>query len=221
MSKSPFVAGIWRVLLAGLLAGIVSSIIQPFLTLPLIALGEQLGESLAGAPDMLAFDRFSGTIIANLATAVSLALLLFAILFIFNLRINYKNAFPWVICFWLTLFFIPAIVLPPTLPGTDSGGEVTLRLRQMVWLGLAFAAAIGFLLQTEFFKQSLGQKTRMILSTLLLVVPVTVVMAIWPIELTRTSVPAEAVQLFVMYSLLSGLLLSTIIVMVFAIGDRT
>ncbi len=221
MSKSPFIAGIWRTLLAGLLAGIASSIIQPFLTLPLIAIGEQLEAASSGDPDMLAFGRFSGTIVANIATAVSLALLLFAILFIFNLRITYKNAFTWVICFWLTVFFIPALVLPPTLPGIDSSGEITLRLRQIVWLGLAFTAATGFLLQTEFFKERLGRGIRMTLSTLLLVVPVTVVMAIWPLELAPSAIPAEALQLFVMYSLLSGLILSTIIVMVFAIGDRT
>ncbi|MDI9313728.1 MAG: CbtA family protein [Hydrotalea sp.] len=216
-----FLSGVWRALLAGLVAGAVSTMTSVFLTLPLIAMGEQLEQQLSTAPNLLAMARFSGTMVANLASAVSLSLWLFAILYMLDLRITLKNAFPWVVCFWLAVFFIPAISLPATLPGMGEHHEHhELLSRQFVWLGLVLSSGVGLLLHTGFFIDRLARPLRLALSILLLTLPSLVVGMLLPMDMAPSPLPPRLVQLFVMYSLLSGFILSASIIMVFAISPK-
>lgn len=130
-------------LLAGLLAGLLLSILQHYQTLPLILEAEQFE-----APDpehvhnwQPADDRQrnSFTLLFNGLTGFGFALLIVAAMY-WQGSSGYLRGLLWGLAGYLVFFAAPSLGLPPELPGTDSA---ELHNRQAWWLFTAAATATG------------------------------------------------------------------------------
>lgn len=92
---------------------------------------------------MFGMSRFSGTLLANLVAGAGFALLLAAVSLIVNRPVTLANGVFWGACGWLAVHMLPAIGLPPELPGFPAAD---LQARQLWWLATVVFSAAGLAL---------------------------------------------------------------------------
>jgi cobalt transporter subunit CbtA len=88
----------------------------------------------------LGLSRFGGTVLANVVTGAGFALLLLAVSMIGGKALTPSNAAAWAACGWLAVHFLPAMGLPPELPGFPTG---PLQDRQIWWTATVVLSAGG------------------------------------------------------------------------------
>jgi cobalt transporter subunit CbtA len=130
-------------LLAGLLGGLLLSVLQHYQTLPLILAAEQFetpsAEHVHDWQPMDGWQRNGFTLLFNGLTGFGFALLISASMYWRDQR-GYLHGLGWGLAGYLVFFAAPSLGLPPELPGTDSA---ELHSRQAWWLFTAAATAIG------------------------------------------------------------------------------
>lgn len=158
-------AMIVRYLLAALVAGLVSGLFmtgfQHLRVVPLILAaeayeqpvghhGETAAEALSqpqspahahekqGAGDGLG--RLWGTLLANLVTGTGFALLLAGVSLLSGTPVTLANGLLWGACGWLAVQLLPALGLPPELPGFPAAD---LQARQLWWVATVACSAAG------------------------------------------------------------------------------
>lgn len=92
---------------------------------------------------MFGMSRFSGTLLANLVSGAGFALLLAAVSLLANRPVTFANGIYWGACGWLAVHLLPAIGLPPELPGFPAA---ELQDRQVWWLATVLLSAAGLYL---------------------------------------------------------------------------
>ncbi len=105
---------------------------------------------------LFGLDRFGGTLMANLVTGVGFGLLLFAASLITGVSITLRNGVLWGAAGWLAFQFLPAIGLPPELPGFPAAD---LHDRQAWWMATVVLSASGLyflVLRPEIWAKVLG-----------------------------------------------------------------
>ena len=143
-------------LLAGLVAGIVVSVIQHIVVQPLIVEAEryeaqaaatQAREAPAAAQQAAegwepedGAERTIYTVLANLLTGIGFALLLGGGFAIYGGRVDAGRGVLWGIAGFVAFALAPALGLPPEAPGVPAADLVA---RQGWWLGTVIATAAG------------------------------------------------------------------------------
>lgn len=150
-------------LAAGLLAGVFVSGAQMLKVVPLIHMAEQYeveaptptahshdnatttehhhnGDSWAPEDG---FERMAFTFLTNILVGVGFGLLLAAGMALRGQHVGWRNGIIWGGCGYLAFSFLPALGLPPELPGMAAGD---LAGRQIWWLMTAAASAGGITL---------------------------------------------------------------------------
>jgi cobalt transporter subunit CbtA len=130
-------------LLAGILAGLLLSILQHYQTLPLILAAERFemfdpGHVHDWQPED-GWQRNLLTVLFNGLTGFGFALLLTAAMY-WRGASGYLRGLGWGVAGYLVFFAAPSLGLPPELPGTDNAA---LHSRQIWWLFTAAATAAG------------------------------------------------------------------------------
>lgn len=92
---------------------------------------------------MFGMSRFSGTLIANLVAGAGFGLLLAGASLVFNYPITLRNSALWGACGWLAVHLLPAIGLPPELPGFPAAD---LHDRQIWWIATIVFSVAGLYL---------------------------------------------------------------------------
>ncbi len=87
--------------------------------------------------------RLSGTILANLVVGAGFALLLLGVVMLTGIPITAKTGVLWGAAGWLTFQFLPALGLPPELPGFPAA---ELADRQVWWVATVILSAVGLYL---------------------------------------------------------------------------
>ncbi len=158
-------------MLAGIIAAIVQSAIMQWRVVPLIFEAELYEISETHAPDhandevkaaphkheknnqpwepQSKFERNFYTILATILNSLGFALILAAISTFANIKINLQNGLLWGLAGFLSFNLMPAIGLPPQMPGMI-GAE--LGARQIWWLATVLASIIAILLIVKFPK---------------------------------------------------------------------
>lgn len=139
--------------------------------------------------------RLTGTIMANLVTGCGLALLLVAASLLTGVPINLANGVLWGSAAWVAVQLMPAIGLPPELPGFPAAD---LADRQIWWTATVVLSAGGLyllILRKEVWAKVTG--------LVALVVP-HVVGAPQPVDLS-SNVPAVLAAEFAVAALATGL----------------
>lgn len=101
------------------------------------AVGEDEGGMLFGV------GRTTGTLMGDLVTGAGFALIMMAVSLLVGQPVTLANGALWGITAWLSSHLLPAIGLPPELPGFPAA---ELFDRQMWWTGTVIASAVGFYL---------------------------------------------------------------------------
>ena len=197
-------------LLAGALAGLITSGLQQALVVPLIVAAEvyenapehhhgvngadEAAPAASASPHKPAsFDirRAAITTVATVGAAIGFTLMLLAVMQALGETVTTATALAWAAAGFAVVGLAPALGLAPELPGSAAGD---LNLRQLWWAGTVLASAIGLWLmirQRSTWALALG--------VLLLAAP-HVIGAPHPILLTST-IPAELASAFVARSL--------------------
>ncbi|WP_349434975.1 CbtA family protein [Pararhizobium sp. A13] len=89
---------------------------------------------------MFGMSRFSGTLLANLVTGTGFSLLLTGISLLIGYPITLRNGVLWGACGWLAVHMLPAIGLPPELPGFPAAD---LHDRQIWWIATVLLSGAG------------------------------------------------------------------------------
>jgi cobalt transporter subunit CbtA len=130
-------------LLAGILAGLLLTILQHYLTQPLIFAAEQLEVSTPQHSHEWqpaeGFQRNFFTFLFNTLTGFGFSLLLSAGMYLKNHN-GYLRGLAWGLAGYAVFFIAPALGLPPELPGTESAALLS---RQTWWLFTALLTAGG------------------------------------------------------------------------------
>ncbi len=92
---------------------------------------------------LFGMSRFSGTLLANLVTGAGFSLLLAGISLTIGHRITLANGALWGACGWLAVHMLPALGLPPELPGFPAAD---LGERQTWWALTVLLSAAGLYL---------------------------------------------------------------------------
>ncbi|KQY36096.1 CbtA family protein [Rhizobium sp. Root483D2] len=92
---------------------------------------------------MFGMSRFSGTLLANLVAGAGFGLLLAGASLVFNQPITLRNGAIWGICGWLAVHLLPAVGLPPELPGFPAAD---LQDRKIWWLAAIVLSVAGLYL---------------------------------------------------------------------------
>ena len=92
---------------------------------------------------MFGMSRFSGTLLANLVTGTGFALLLAGFSLVSGNPITVANGALWGAAGWLAVHMLPAIGLPPELPGFPTAD---LTQRQIWWVATVALSAAGLYL---------------------------------------------------------------------------
>ena len=92
---------------------------------------------------MFGMSRFSGTLLANLVTGTGFALLLAGFSLVSGNPITVANGALWGAAGWLAVHMLPAIGLPPELPGFPAAD---LTQRQIWWVATVVLSAAGLYL---------------------------------------------------------------------------
>lgn len=130
-------------LLAGIVAGLLLTVLQHYQTQPLILAAEQFEtqdshHSHEWHPEE-GTERLAFTTLFNMLTGFGFALLLCTAMFWQGVN-GYTRGLLWGVAGYLVFFVAPSLGLPPELPGTESAA---LHSRQAWWLFTAFATATG------------------------------------------------------------------------------
>ena len=88
----------------------------------------------------LGMSRLGGTMLANLVTYSGFALLLMGVSTVLAQRITLANFVGWGACGWLAVHFLPAVGLPPELPGFPAA---ELQSRQIWWVATVIMSGAG------------------------------------------------------------------------------
>jgi cobalt transporter subunit CbtA len=96
-----------------------------------------------GGEKTSAIERLGGTVLANLVTGAGFALLLLAARIFAARPLDAGNAAAWAACGWLAVHFLPALGLPPELPGFPAA---PLADRQIWWAATVAASVAGLFL---------------------------------------------------------------------------
>jgi cobalt transporter subunit CbtA len=138
-------------LLVGTCSGLIHSAVQRWQVIPLIAAAEtfeaasphrHVHEAIEWAPQD-GVERIAWTVVANILGATGFALLLLPLMAFWD-RLgggqssSWRSGLLWGAAAWLCTFALPAIGLPPELPGTAAAA---LHSRQTWWLLTALCAA--------------------------------------------------------------------------------
>ena len=151
----------------GLFTGLFMTAVQQWRVVPLIIAAEAFEGAVPAAHDRSAvksnlslmtpafahehggeavpfgLSRLGGTVLANLVTYSGFALVLFGASTLLGRPILVSTAVAWGACGWLALHFLPAIGLPPELPGFPAA---ELQARQIWWLATVVLSATGLAL---------------------------------------------------------------------------
>ncbi|WP_026617886.1 CbtA family protein [Ensifer aridi] len=92
---------------------------------------------------MFGMSRFSGTLLANLVTGAGFSLLLAGVSLVIGYPITIQNGALWGAFGWLAVHLLPAIGLPPELPGFPAA---ELGDRQTWWAATVLLSAVGLYL---------------------------------------------------------------------------
>ncbi|MCA1367686.1 CbtA family protein [Bradyrhizobium sp. BRP14] len=92
---------------------------------------------------MFGMSRFSGTLLANLVTGAGFSLLLAGVSLVIGYPITLQNGALWGAFGWLAVHLLPAIGLPPELPGFPAA---ELGDRQTWWAATVLLSAVGLYL---------------------------------------------------------------------------
>lgn len=101
------------------------------------------GENHEEGGIMFGMSRFSGTLLANLVTGTGFALLLAGFSLVSGHPITVANGVLWGAAGWLAVHMLPAIGLPPELPGFPAAD---LGDRQVWWVATVILSAAGLYL---------------------------------------------------------------------------
>ncbi|MDX8129977.1 MULTISPECIES: CbtA family protein [Methylomonas] len=130
-------------LLAGVLGGLLLSVLQHYQTLPLILAAEQFetpsAEQAHDWQPSYGWQRNGFTWLFNSLTGFGFALLISAAMYWRDQR-GYLYGLGWGLAGYWVFFVAPSLGLPPELPGTDSA---ELHSRQAWWLFTAAVTAGG------------------------------------------------------------------------------
>lgn len=105
------------------------------------AYAHETGEEEGGI--MFGMSRFSGTLIANLVTGTGFALLLAGVSLVSGHAVTVANGAIWGAAGWLAVHMLPAVGLPPELPGFPAA---ELGDRQVWWIASVLLSALGLYL---------------------------------------------------------------------------
>jgi cobalt transporter subunit CbtA len=136
--------------LAALVAGVVFTGMQQAMVVPPLLAAEAVEEASQSVPPAHAeaphahaegFDarRTALTAAANIAIALGFALLLGAAMTLTG-KDGWRAGLAWGLAGYAVFFVLPSFLLPPEVPGTESGA---LRPRQLTWLLVVAASASG------------------------------------------------------------------------------
>lgn len=130
-------------LLAGLVAGLVLSVVQQAWVAPLILQAETfetagIEASAPGAEDGV--ERTLYSVLANVLNGVGFALLLGTAITLSGRAVEWRYGILWGLAGFFAFGVAPALGLPPEPPGVVAGELVP---RQAWWLGTAAATALG------------------------------------------------------------------------------
>ncbi|MEO4041638.1 CbtA family protein [Hoeflea sp. CAU 1731] len=92
---------------------------------------------------LFGLDRLWGTILANLVVGAGYGLILLAAVLLTGIPITAKTGVLWGAAGWLTFQFLPALGLPPELPGFPAAD---LADRQVWWVATVILSATGLYL---------------------------------------------------------------------------
>jgi cobalt transporter subunit CbtA len=148
---------------AGLLAGLIMTIVQQWKVVPLIIEAERYetvaghshgdeatGEVASADHDdhehggvLFGMSRFGGTLLANLVTGAGYGLLLGGVIAVVGAQIGLQTGLLVGALAWLAVQLLPALGLPPELPGFPTGD---LQARQIWWVATVIVSAIALAL---------------------------------------------------------------------------
>lgn len=156
---------LWAALVAGIVGGLATAVLQHFTTTPLILAAEtyeNAGEDTAalGASGLLVLahaghdhgedgavwapadgiERTLYTSVATIGTAFGFALILLSAMILANARITARTGLLWGLAGFAAAGLAPALGLAPELPGSAAA---ELGSRQLWWIGTAVATAAG------------------------------------------------------------------------------
>lgn len=92
---------------------------------------------------MFGMSRFSGTLLANLVAGSGFGLLLAGVSLVIGYPITLRNGALWGACGWLAVHLLPALGLPPELPGFPAAD---LQDRQIWWVATILFSGAGLYL---------------------------------------------------------------------------
>jgi cobalt transporter subunit CbtA len=149
-----FRAIVFAAVLAGLLGGLLLTLLQQFGTTPLIQEAELLEPAVAAAQfhghtpaaawaPRDGLERTAFTLLANTVTGVGFALLLVAGFALAGRPFGWPTGLAWGLAGFAAFALAPSLGLPPALPGT---AEAPLGARQLWWAATAAATASGLAL---------------------------------------------------------------------------
>ena len=101
------------------------------------------GEHAEEGGIMFGMSRFSGSLLANLVTGAGFSLLLTGVSLVIGYPITMRNGALWGACGWLAVHMLPAIGLPPELPGFPAAD---LNDRQIWWIATVVLSGLGLYL---------------------------------------------------------------------------
>jgi cobalt transporter subunit CbtA len=107
---------------------------------------EKVGVHVYASPaeadeEPLLFGRFWNTMLANLVTGVGFALLMAGVSLASGVNVSFATGLVWGGLGWLCVQFLPALGLPPELPGFP---EVDITARQTWWVATVALSITGF-----------------------------------------------------------------------------
>jgi cobalt transporter subunit CbtA len=94
-----------------------------------------------GEEEPLFLGRFLNTLLANLVTGAGYGLLLAGVSLAAGVRVNFTNGLAWGFGGWLCVQLLPALGLPPELPGFP---HIDLTQRQIWWVVTVILSIAGF-----------------------------------------------------------------------------
>lgn len=89
---------------------------------------------------LFGLSRFAATLAANVVAGAGFGLVMMAISLLLGKKITVENGLLWGVCGWLAVQFLPALGLPPELPGFPAAD---LAERQVWWLVTIVVSVVG------------------------------------------------------------------------------
>lgn len=137
--------------LAGVLAGVVLTLVQQIHVVPLILSAEVYEQAAEMTPLTTEHEhvewqpadgwpRHLYTAAANIVTALGFALLLTAMIKLRGGHVNWRSGLLWGLGGYIVFFVAPTLGLPPEVPGTEAAELVQ---RQTWWMMTTFFTAAG------------------------------------------------------------------------------